>query len=151
MRTDVPADVAPVHVDRAKHTSAIRDVEDVRPPIGDQDSSFAVGLERHEVPNLCQSGFGFRLTAQLGDDGAVHGLPPQFREAKGLLADRILDLAEEPSAEVVAEVGAETSVLLQLELVASDEPFSRRGDVDGGDEVEKSRLRFRVEAREEEL
>jgi len=107
VRTDEPAVVVPAHVDRAKHTSDVLDVEDIGVAVVQENTVFAMLLLLHEGEHLRQGGFSFRFAAEFSDDRTVHRGLPQLVVTERLFADRIFGLAvtvQEPGFEVIAKV-----------------------------------------------
>jgi hypothetical protein len=70
-RKDVPAAVAPAHVDRAKHTVLVPNVEDVGAAVVQENTVFTILLLLHQGEHFHQSGFGFLLATQCGNDATI--------------------------------------------------------------------------------
>src|SRR3989344_5681380 len=99
--THVPAVAVPADVHRAEHAVGVTDIEDVGPPIGEQNPFLAVRLARYERVHLAERGLG--LVAELLEDRGVKRRLHELRVANLRLLHRLLGLAAEPLLEVVAE------------------------------------------------
>lgn len=166
-----PATAVPAHVHRAQCPVDVANIEDVRVAVGEERALLSVRLLLHEGVDLGEGSLGLGLTAEFGDDGAVHRAPIEGMVAEdgvvldigravgaiagdGLARARpFLHLAEEPGLEVVSEIGdLHRRVLLgvDLEEVTRDEPL-RRPDLDGTDGGEKTGLRLLRDSGHERL
>ena len=150
VRRDAPAVAKPEHVDRAKHTVLVLDVEDVPPAVVQQRTGFTILLFLHEGEHLRQGGFSFRFAAEFSDDRTAHRGLPQLVVAERLFADRVFGFAgarEEPFGEIVAKVtdldlGFVASVT--NELLFGDELAGGCVDHDRRDELENRGCGFRL-------
>lgn len=149
VRMDVPAVVAPVHVDCAKQTILVPNVEDVGVTVVQENTVFTLTLLFHEGKHLGEGRFRLLLTAELGDDGTVHRDPQQLVVAERLFADRVFGFAvarQEPFGEVVAEVvDLDLGVVASVtnELLFGNEVAGGYRDHDRRDELEDRGLGFR--------
>ncbi len=134
-----PAHAEPVRVDRAKHAGGVLHVEDVGVAVDEEVAPLTISLHFHHREHLRET--GLRLVAERLEDWLVGRVPCESGGAERGLALGVLGLSEEPGAEIVAEVGADSPVLLQLELL---DPENRRGGRQhevSTDDVEKRRNR----------
>ncbi len=137
---DAPAVAEPVHVDRAQDAVLVANVEDVHATVDEEFTRLTFGLCLHLGKHVHECHIG--LVAELVQNRLVNRSlgEPRYRQRR--LTARSVDVAgarEEPRIEVVAEVGADSSVLLQLELSVGDERFARVRRSRGADELEQGR------------
>ena len=150
VRKDVPAVAVPAHVDRAKHSILVLDVEDVGVAVVQENTVFTLALLFHEGKHLGERRFRLLRTAEFSDDGTIHRGLPQLVVAECLFRNRIFGFAgdrEEPFGEVVAEVadldlGFAASVT--NELLFGDEVAGGCRDHDRRDELEDRGCGFRL-------
>jgi len=124
---DVPAITAPVDVHDAEHAVSVADVEDVRPPVGEQYSLFAARLALHEPPDLDQGDPGLLFATEVGDDLAVGGGPDERTGDEPATRHVLLHLAGEPLGEVGAVGHHLHAGVLVEERVARLEPMEVGG------------------------
>ena len=100
---EVPTTSDPVDEHAAKNIILVTNIEDVRPTVVEQDTRFAVWLERGQVENLRERGFRLAVSTQESDDDRVLGALDELAVADPRWSNIRLGLAEKPVAEVRAE------------------------------------------------
>ncbi|MDQ5927840.1 MAG: hypothetical protein QG633_278 [Patescibacteria group bacterium] len=118
-RDDVPAALDKERANHTEHVVGITDVESVCEDVDEERTLLAAGLSLHHREHLREA--GLRLVAELVEDRLVERIPRESCKAERGLALGLLGLPEEPGLEVVAKVGTNSPILLQLEFLGCDE------------------------------
>lgn len=139
--SDVPAPVVgvPAAANRPEILVGVANVEDVRPPVGEQNTRLAVRLLADQVEDVSQMGLDHLLSTELPNDRLVDRVlaEPVNPQRPRRHVDLDLPPAEEPLGEVVPEPEADTTgSTMLLEVVLGREGLDGR-QIDRGDELEQ--------------